>query len=204
MVELNQKMNSNFREHKLKSEAFKYLKEINRNRSTLVHLIFNHANNKTWECITYLPVEKNKIAFSDIKYGIKGLTSTIPQNWLVSKIIKQVSANNNNICIFEDTIITPKDISSEVESANKIFYNQEVYYFISNNNLSSELIKKTLLYAMNDYPGRIGLISSLEDITLLTDKAYLEEETIKKIVKNTEMFFIEAFDGESFLVWSKK
>jgi hypothetical protein len=118
-------------------------------------------------------------------------------NLEVCKFIKTFLAESDqNFCLCEDVIQSPKDPHIEEVNVGLHFYNNHIYYCLSNKNTLEEInriIKRTdnIWHSLIVLSRKVNFSQNLRAI----DFSY--------VCQNAQYILTSVYDGEKFLIWEK-
>jgi hypothetical protein len=124
---------------------------------------------------------------------------------VIKEVLSHLSSNMNNCSLFEDALGNPSDpwlTSSKIEyvHVNK----SEIFYFFDNNNKNEGKIEE----AFNASEGYVFLcaLSSLDlaERSKFVSQREVPSELLKSFATNLSAFFVKAYDGEGYLMWTAK
>jgi hypothetical protein len=119
---------------------------------------------------------------------------------LIDEIVNYISENEMHFCIFEDSIKLPVEISSDIEFLN--LDNEEVYYLFNVKNTKRKKIEEAFTLS-EDYIFlcMLGSVNTFDQIT--SQSGRITKEFLKLLALNVDSFIVKAYDGESYLLWSR-
>jgi hypothetical protein len=109
------------------------------------------------------------------------------------------SMRPNRCCYFEDLLHRREDPIANKFRANTLYYLEEPYLFLRNNNFSTEDVLKMIRYS--DAQWHFMSVVSEEDVGSSLE---ISEEKLQKIASGTVSIAIGAYDMEGFVIWEKK
>ncbi len=144
-----------------------------------------------------LPIEKQII---NGKISLFSWISDINKE-LAELILKKVNSSDNLICVFDDVSgNTPIDKNHPCFSDNySVFYEDEVYYIIKENNISFNLICDCFR-ASTSFWHSLAIITKAN---INTFNKFLTKEIINEVCLKTELIMVGAYDGEGYVFWEK-
>ncbi|HEX9930047.1 MAG TPA: hypothetical protein VGB02_16055 [Pyrinomonadaceae bacterium] len=203
-------------------EAVNYIRECLSNGGTLSKFLLQNQNLNYGSVATYLPSTISNEFAKDFETGGKlppfmdspqfldasdKKLALVPKpnidHLLVKEITDHLKERKENICLFEDAWANPKDhflITSDVEFST---YNDEVFYILNGENVSSKEILKTIRYARSWL--FLGFLTS-KSKTIVSDESikFLTIDELELLAEKTTKVIVGAYDGEGFLIWNKK
>lgn len=208
----------------LDSRALDYIREYLKLGRTLSSLLLN-LNLESGEILTYLPSDISaELAYHFNEGGIYPESSEIidlgngylakpvinPSKPIVINLIEQfLVKQTNSLVLFEDSLQERKDYDNKLVSDHRlliprIFYENEVYFYLSPKQSNNQAVKEVFNDARS-YCSIVILISLPKPANFnFTD---LEEtvtlQNLELLTKSTQKFIIRAFDGEGYIIWSQ-
>ncbi len=142
------------------------------------------------------------------KQGRTSLLVPVPNTdpWLVSLVQDFLSQSADRVCAFEDWLAQPSDAfwskkESKREAAS--FVDDEVYYVLVSGD-SEEQIRDAVGWSRCAWPGLLAAMTSLTaDEPIPSDRRNISPALLKTLAVRTERLAVGAYDGESYLIWSK-
>lgn len=207
---------SNINIIKLDGKAVEYVEEQLLLGNTLARYILKEQDLKNGNVITFLPSGTNQNELMNFKEGIlkepserillKNSSVMVPKpnmdNELTQIIEDYLKNKKNSICIFEDALLRPKDpVVSKIDT-DILIINEEIYHFVSGNNINREKIKKTVRRASSWLFIAI-LVSCLHEISVLHKNGPIKQSDLLILAKRVDKIIIGAYDGEGYLIWEK-
>lgn len=121
---------------------------------------------------------------------------------MISLIEIQLQSEENQVCIIEDTLSKPQDPYLSLLNTKLMIYDDEVYHVFTREDIAK--IKNNFL-RIKTAPTFIGAITSLpiKLIKSFNTKKEVDFEDLEVIVNGIEKLFVGAYDGESYIIWSK-
>jgi hypothetical protein len=177
------------------------------------------------KCLSMLPVEKGKVfslapegaleeqLFNFDSGGIypfeeKNRKSIAPTKndskpLVISEILSHLNSNINSCCFFEDALSLPSDpwvTTSKIEYIH--LNNREMLYFFDNNNSNEEKVKKA--FSVSESHVLLCALGSLDtaERSKVSPCKEVYPELLKLFVANLSAFFVKAYDGEGYLMWT--
>ena len=207
----------------LGSEAIDYVRKCLEAGNKLAELVLEDVELEKGNVITFFPsfVKKKELN----KFDIGGKLSqpfkaqwinrengvSIPSsidNYLVSKIKNNLTNFKNGLCVFEDFLANPKDPCLSNKRNSIYVYKNDVYYFLFAQDVTKEKINQIIKWS-SALPIHLGyIISDLKNndfiMTSNKENTNLSKSELKIIVKRIKRIIVGAYDGEGYLIWSKK
>ncbi len=126
--------------------------------------------------------------------------------WIISLVRDFLSESGDRICIFEDWSARSSDpfwSKNEERRDAATFVDNEVYYVLISGD-SEECIQEAVRWSGGAWPGRLGaMTSTAEDYPIQPDTRNISRTHRKILAERTERLAVGAYDGESYLVWTK-
>lgn len=156
-----------------------------------------------------------KSLFEFNKGGIYSLTKkNIFENGLIAirndskKIIlnllyEYINKNNDNLCIFEEPNAIPSDKWISNSKMEYAFLGNEIYYLFQKSNNKVDLEKAFKTSEGYYFLCVLSTVKSYNRPQFLIKKE-INSNLLSEIVENLSCFFIRAYDGEGYLMWSKE
>lgn len=204
-----------FKEIYLGFEAIEYINDCLKNGNTLAQQLLQSFDIKKGEIVTYLPSYIQENAVKEFYYGGKLLglkdysessikANDYPTTFLLSLIEKQLQSGDNSICIIENAIAKPQDQCLSLLNVKPKIYNDEVYHIFSAEDVVRDKIKNDFMQ-IKSVPTFIGatIVLPINVIKSFKLKRELNFEDFKTITSGIEKMFVGAYDGESYIIWSK-
>jgi hypothetical protein len=117
-------------------------------------------------------------------------------------IFNHIASASGNCCVFEEPDGSPSDPWVSKLNAEYIHYNEEMYYFFNTSNIAREKIEQATNYADGYY--FLCVLSSLDnELSEFKSGDEISFDSLKTIADNCQTFFVGAYDGEGYLMWSK-
>lgn len=136
-----------------------------------------------------LPVDSTKIRYEN---NLKIVPISNTTDGLVDYIYRYLSTNNN-IAVIENFFAAHRP--SKI--GNKIIKNKDAYYYISNKD-DKETILKIIKKNRSFAPGELGIFTELP-----LEKQEASGKFLEDSIKNIKGLFLEAYDGEGYIIWKK-
>ncbi len=188
--------------HKLNLESSKtinHLKTKLENTNFLSNAIIELAPLKKGVFCTYL---NEKIPFERLyDFECGGVGGSIKDK--ISYLILQELDNYSEInCVFDDVgAVYEENYQDSLFFEVGAHYNEEVYYLITKNKASKELLD-TCFYASSSVWHSLFVLTKA-NICIGKDRS-LKKEHLESIVLNAEMILLGCYDDESFIFWKKE
>ena len=118
-------------------------------------------------------------------------------------IKKHLDATADNCCFFEEPHATPSDRWVINEKVKYVESNDEMYYFFDRKNIIDEELKRAFLNSDGYYFFFVLSSLNVEAHDKLKAFSKISAVTLKAVADNATTFFVKAYDGEGYLIWSK-
>jgi hypothetical protein len=126
--------------------------------------------------------------------------------WLVSLVQHFLSQSADRVCIFEEFYAEPSDpLWSKKESKREAasFVDDEVYYVLVSGD-SEEQLREAVGWSQQAWPALLAAMTSMTaDEPIPSDRRNISPALLKPLAGRTERLAVGAYDGESYLIWSK-
>lgn len=215
-----------YREIMFGSEAIKYIYECLKDGKTLSRYLLEKLDLKSGKVTTFLPAD---ISDEEAKRFTEGkLKEPPPQThryitaengaklrmvpkldmsfWLINVIQTFLNIEAKRCCIFEDANAQPNDPYLASIKTRFLIFNEEVYHFLLWKDLDAERILKTIRHAESWL--FIGAMTSIPEESVFSHEAQkitiASDELIRLLAERTEKIVVGAYDGEGYLIWSKR
>jgi hypothetical protein len=142
------------------------------------------------------------------KRGSTSMLVPVPNTdpWLVSLVQHFLSPSADRVCIFEEFYAEPSDpLWSKKESKRQAasFVDDEVYYLLVSGD-SEVQIREAVGWSRCAWPGLLAAMTSMTtDEPISGDRRNISPALLKTLADRTERLAVGAYDGESYLIWSK-
>lgn len=129
------------------------------------------------------------------------ITPTIAEE-LSELILKEVGFKDELCCVFDDVLRSRTDKHQpDLFYTHGLFYDNEVYYLLERDKISSELIMQCLR-ASDAFWHSLCVLTKTSFKNKINKKLSLEK--INDICLNTDLIIIGAYDGEGYIFWEKE
>jgi hypothetical protein len=182
---------------KVNITAIEYIQHVLNGGRTLSQSIFDRIDLK--KGFVGATCKKDLSQLSNFDAG--GVCSAKDGLQLMSEFIHQKLIQKNLNCIFVNDSASKGDEVLKRYS-NVLYYEDEVYHYL-NADISIDNIEKTVRAAETSM-NLVGVITSLQINKEFSSKNELNGKNILSIVDGMEYLIVGAFDGECYLIWSKK
>lgn len=216
-------MNEICAELHLGPEAISYIRERLAHGKTLAKYLLERVDLESGTVMTFLPSDVSKEAASEFKWGGKlkrdpatfvyhtepdGSTTRwepVPNTdpWLVSILQEFLGAGRERVGIFENELASPGDPWLSSWDMQTLIFENEVYHLLSNKDADNEQTILTTIRGAGNWLF-IGAMTSLsEPSDLPLEGGTLDDQVLKMFAERAAKIVVGAYDGESYLIWSK-
>lgn len=126
--------------------------------------------------------------------------------WLVSLVQDFLSRSIGRVCILEEWSWQPSDPFWSNDQARReaaSFVDDEVYYVLVSGE-SEEQIREAVGWSRCAWPGLLAAMTFLAaDEPISSDRRNISPALLKTLATRTERLAVGAYDGESYLIWSR-
>jgi hypothetical protein len=139
----------------------------------------------------------------DILYG--GVADRDESIYCAALVIAEFIAKGERpVCILENSLSHPDAPYMARYRTPRLSLNEEVYYYLTKNELSLEKIRNALIEA--EMPNFfVSVLADVpHDFPFPRPEGIITPEDIEIIVRGTKKFIVGAYDGEGYLIWTKK
>jgi hypothetical protein len=216
-----------YSERTVGAEAIDYIRERLSNGKTLARHLLETLDLECGSVITCLPPNVSDQEALQFESGAKlprpdratsryytdeqGRTSRlepIPNTdpWLVSLVQDFLSQSASRVCILEEFSFRPSDPLWSKEEARRQaarFVDDEVYYVLLSDD-SHRRVEQTVRWSGGAWPGLLAAMTSMTTYEAISsDHRDMSPAQLKTLAERTERLAVGAYDGESYLIWSK-
>jgi hypothetical protein len=217
---------TDFAERTLGPEAVRYIRWRLETGKTFAHHLLDALDLDRGSVITYLTIDvsdEDAVKFREGALPLpdpstfrrftdaKGRTTTmVPKPntdpWLVTLIQSFLKSAPDRVCIVEDFLPLATDpfwskAASERECAT--FVGDEVYYVLMSGD-AEERLTKVVRRASSAWPGSLAAMTSMKQAQPVPREARtVDPDQWLGFAEQTERLAVQAYDGESYLVWTK-
>ncbi len=219
-------MNDVCAELHLGPEAVNYIRDCLANGKTLARYLLERPDLESGTVTTFLPSDVSEEAATQFKWGGKlkrdpatfvyrtepdGSTTrwepkpnTDP--WLVSILQRFLRGRAERVCVFENELASPGDPWLSLprwDILQTAIFENEVYHLLSNRDAENEERILTTIKGANAwlFIGAMTSVSKASDLALEADT--VDDEVLEMFAQRAEKIVVGAYDGESYLIWSK-
>jgi hypothetical protein len=201
-------------------EAFDFVAECLSRGNTLSRLIRKTIDLRLGHITTFLPPGTSEAAAYEFDFGGK-LPPPNATEWLksedsvavpiptalpllVSKIRAFVGKATGNVCLLENSLASKSDPYTQSMRSRIVSYGEEIYHVLTRHNSSEEAIDAAIDEAFA-IPTFVGVFTSLpgDEAQRLRDAVEIGSESLGVCAENVQSIIVGAYDGESFLIWSR-
>jgi hypothetical protein len=207
-------------------EAIGYIRDCLANGKTLATYLLKRPDLENGSVRTFLPPDVSKEAASQFRLGGKlkrdpetfvyrtapdGSTTRwepVPNTdpWLLSILQEFLRGGTEKLCAFENELALPGDPWLSLprwDVLQTVTFDNEVYHLLSNKDVGNDERILTTVRAAHSWLF-IGAMTSLfgpPDLPL--EGGTVDDEVVKMFAQRAEKIAVGAYDGESYLIWSK-
>jgi hypothetical protein len=218
--EYDAEMSATFVEMNLGPTAQRFMQERLADGNVLAHQILKSTPQLVGRVTTFLPSNVAPKSVEDFRNGgklptpptseWKGLHSDdetllmIPvsntDSWLAAKIRDYLLQAKDRVCVIEDALKRPHDAVLRKLTTRYAVHNDQVYHLMFHADAENERVLKTIKAAKSN-PIFIGVLSVWQGDPLDTKRG-LTLAQLQSLSASTRGFFVGAYDGEGYLLWS--
>lgn len=123
---------------------------------------------------------------------------------LINIINEFIQNTDDNCCIFEEPNAKPSDPWISNSGIEYIFYGEEIFYFFDKSNNNKEGIENAIKRSDGYY-----FLCALGSLNFANHAGFtsfqsVSPELLKAFVQKIAFFFVKAYDGEGYLMWTNK
>lgn len=195
-------------------EAISYISDCLKYGNSLSERILKNINLKKGDVKTYLPCNTQAEMISEFHYGGKftnfkgnfetgGKTIEDPDEYLYSQI--EIQLKKGKTCIIENSVAKAGDEWLSTLDTRLLFFHDEVYHIFTEKDIGNNNVKNNLLRIKFD-PIFVGVVTALptDAIIPFCNKGVISTEGLETIADRILKLFVGVYDGESYIIWSKK
>lgn len=213
---------TSFSERPLGPAALDYIRERLGGGKTFAHHLLEALDLEEGSVSAYLPDDVSDESAHQFRYGGKlptpdestwkrgSGTMVIPipntDDWLASKIALLLSQTPGRVCILEEGVEQASDPGwGKKESLPQFvtIVGAEIYYVIRSAD-SGETVAAALNWASSVWPGALGALTTAEADDPIHVNCDIDPGQWPVLARRTEALFVGAYDGESYLIWSRR
>lgn len=121
---------------------------------------------------------------------------------LINIISNYLSITEENCCIFEESNAKPSDPWISKSKIEYVYKDEEIFYFFDEKNANNILLERAIRVSDGYYfLFALGSIN-IEDHVRFTPFAAIKFELLKIFSERINSFFVKAYDGEGYLMWT--
>jgi S1-C subfamily serine protease len=208
-------------ERELGPNAISYVKDCLADGNSLAKLLMQSHDLNNGRVTTYLPAEVSDEVAEEFRTGGKLPASStrsppgevkssakrlepLPttDSCLAGEIHEFLNLNEEHLCVFEDSSASPSDPFLQSLDTCYSVMGDEVYHFILSTDAGDEKILRTIRRARSWL--FIGVMSSASlKSGFFSRSGTLTISELKVIAEHAEKILVGAYDGESYLIWSR-
>jgi len=150
--------------------------------------------------------DKGGLYFFD-KELLKNTPALVPvqndaRSVLIRNLHEYLDLKKENCCIFEEPIALPSDPFIKNSEIEYVHINDEMFYFFDKKNNDAKKIEKSFTGSEAHY--FLCALSTLnfEEHFEFAPFKKITTELLEKVVANLTSFFVRAYDGEGYLMWT--
>ena len=207
-------------------EAVSYIRDCLANGKTLARYLLQRLDLESGAVTTFLPSDVSEEAATQFKWGGKlyrdpatfvyhtepdGSTTRwepVPNTdpWLASILREFLGAGPERVCVFENESALPSHPWLSLPRwaiLQTLIFENEVYHLLSNRDAENEERILTTIRIADSwlFIGAMTSLSQASDLPL--EAGRLDDEALKMFAQRAERIVVGAYDGESYLIWSK-
>jgi hypothetical protein len=186
-----------YREIELGVEGIEYIKEILQEGGALASVLLPTVAFNSGKAKTYLPIHVTTKVAKDFKSGGK---TKADDEWIVSSITDHLKKKKDQVVLFEHGLAKPKDDWIKKNKSLFVFCDDTVIATVSGQD-SKEKVQQALLATRTAFPSQIIAIAQRNENIILGSTILVTK--LIEIAQTTEIIFVEAYDGEGFVIWQK-
>jgi len=123
-------------------------------------------------------------------------------DWLAKKVSEYLSEAENRVCIFEDALTRTGDPIVQKMDTKYATFGAEIYHLILSSDSDPAYIRKVLRRAKG-IPTFIGFFTEWQASQPQGSPIGLSNGDIQALTVRANKVVVGAFDGESYLIWSR-
>jgi hypothetical protein len=208
------------RELQLDRRGLSYLRDALASGKELSHALLERVDAQRATVSTFLPGEVDETAVYDfkgggilrpagppipIRKGRGGYAVPVPDldEVLADFIQSHLQSGETTFCVLEDALSSPDDYpDNHIVSVKTI--GQSVFLVLTPTDSDRTVIQEALKDTASIAPPTVGALGRWGSGTALeTADRHLGTDDMTRIAKATERFFVRAYDGEGFVLWSR-
>lgn len=144
------------------------------------------------------PFDRSLLLNGPVLVPVQNDSRPVVINW----VSEHINNSKEHCCIFEEPLAYPSDTWVIKSGIEYVHIDKEMYYFFDQGNYSKEKFEEAFNISEAYY--FLCILSSLEpnEHAVITPFKEIDPEILKKIVDNLTCFYISAYDGEGYLMWT--
>lgn len=206
-------------ERTLGTEAIEYIQERLSNGRSLARSLLNTlalASGSVLTCISpdVSDVDANTFlegkvlrqpSLDERKPAKGGYMEPIPNadDWLSRRIHEFLTGGPRRVCIMENQLSGRNDPWLATARSHVLKSEDDVFHFLSSSTNSLDEISDALNECGSVFPPIIAALTTLDDSDFSPDEGAINQPQIAAFAKNASAIIVGAYDGESYLIWSK-
>jgi hypothetical protein len=214
-------MNTPIRERELSKKALSYIAKCLSDGHTLSRLLLQAIRLDKGSVTTFLPESLGVDEAEDFQHGGK-LPQPPPSEWrqwghlvlkpipsaiddLVRTIREFLSRPGMEpICLLENELAERGDPGLARDTSKLVYFESEVYHVLTAEMAVEEQILQAIREAQS-IPLFVGCLATLDPESRLDPRTAetVSLEDLSRIAQRVEKIFVRAYDGESYLIWSR-
>jgi hypothetical protein len=152
------------------------------------------------QSFAYLPIGMDPLLSAQFERGFY-ISMSDGRRQLATRYMNLCRAYPDSALFFHDQWMCPEDYSQRPIERFEVRTSTEVYFCIPNSEISSDNIDDCFRWMTTYYP--VGVFADVpNEITLRFIKSPFDESLIEIIAENTREIFMNAYDQESFVIWT--
>jgi hypothetical protein len=149
------------------------------------------------------PVEKRTLVLDGKAVEVAAAPLPNLDILLVDMIKRYLESEAGALCLFENALASPGDAWLSRTNIHNVVTNNSVYHILASGERDSELIQKTLAKSKSIRPPLLGVLARYQLAAPKFESGTIELADLQKIAEGTDKLIVGAYDGESFLIWSR-
>jgi len=126
------------------------------------------------------------------------------QPWLVSAVQEYMRGGARRICILQHSVAAPNEPWIAKSGLRPHIFENEVYFVLFNRDAESkEGIESTIRHTWDVWLFYGAMTSLPADSGLDPEGGTITRDVLEMLAQRTEKIVVGAYDGESYLIWSK-
>jgi hypothetical protein len=124
---------------------------------------------------------------------------------VIEQILMRINGGKDNFCLFEEPVMWPSDPNLAKLGLDYVYIGDEqLFYFFDTAHATAERIGEAIKVS-DDYIFLCALSSLASSIRFcFTPSKEISPDFLVSFAKNVDTFFIGAYDGEGYLMWTKE